>query len=57
MPKKAVLSAAVTGLVAQTLPALAVVRAPPRENPARIMQKTESKSSHAPNLPSLSIAQ
>ena len=31
MPKKAVLSAAVTGLVAQTLPALAVVRAPPRE--------------------------
>ena len=27
MPKKAVLSAAVTGLVAQTLPALAVVRA------------------------------
>jgi hypothetical protein len=34
-----------------------VVRAPPRENPARIMQKTESKSSHAPNLPSLSIAQ
>ena len=47
MPKKAVLSAAVTGLVAQTLPALAVVRAPPREeNPASIMQKTESKSSH-----------
>jgi hypothetical protein len=47
VPKKAVLSAAVTGLVAQTLPALAVVRAPPREeNPARIiMQKTESKSS------------
>ena len=32
MPKKAVLSAAVTGLVAQTLPALAVVRAPSREN-------------------------
>jgi hypothetical protein len=32
VPKKAVLSAAVTGLVAQTLPALAVVRAPPREN-------------------------
>ena len=32
MPKKAVLSAAVTGLVAQTFPALAVVRAPSREN-------------------------
>lgn len=32
MPKKAVLSAAVTGLVAQTLPALAVVRAPARQN-------------------------
>jgi len=32
VPKKAVLSAAVTGLVAQTLPALAVVRAPSREN-------------------------
>ena len=32
MPNKAVLSAAVTGLVAQTLPALAVVRAPARQN-------------------------
>ena len=58
MPKKAVLSAAVTGLVAQTLPALAVVRATSQREPTqRESCKKQSRKVHAPDHPSLSIAQ